>query len=97
MKIFKIEKNKQGSVVQHTIDSKQSEPPGSEVKGYTSDTGVSKLLTVEKHIQIYTETKKRVRKKTELTYTNITKEELKRQKVVNTDITKEELKKQELT
>ena len=82
MKIFKIEKNKQWSVVQHTIDAKQYEPPWSEFNGYTSDIGVSKLPVVEKHVQIYTDTIKRGRKEVELTYRNITKEELKRQKVI---------------
>ena len=42
MEMFHIEKNCQGTAVQHQ-DAKQSEPPGSEVQGNTSDAGVLKL------------------------------------------------------
>ena len=46
MEMFHIEKNCQGTAVQHQ-DAKQSEPPGSEVQGNTSDAGVSKLPNSE--------------------------------------------------
>ena len=41
MEMSSIEKNRLGIAVQHTVDAKQSEPPGSEVQGNTSDSGVS--------------------------------------------------------
>ena len=43
MEMSQIKKNRLGIAVQHTVDAKQSEPPGSEVQGNTSDAGVSKL------------------------------------------------------
>ena len=43
MEMFTKEKNRLGIAVQHTVDAKQSEPPGSEVQGNTSDSGVSEL------------------------------------------------------
>ena len=43
MEMSQIKKNSLGIVVQHTVDAKQSEPPGSEVQDNTSYSGVSEL------------------------------------------------------